>query len=273
MRHDLDNWIKYPAMAILPKRGQKPRDLSQIYRSGLLLVCWYWSQKAPTVGELEPIIKSPLGRLIAPAREFGILSDKDYVSFWQIPNDGQPYRLQARILNDLPHSTQLRVWEYSPQNMATVNNPPTAAPIIDLSPLVGAIQAADQNATAHSAAIQGQLGQLVTASAQASNNKFDERVIKEFTGNSLDGFILDPDNARRTVIITLPAIDVNGNPQPKPVYIAIGDAPRSQIDDYNYTLLPGGSVTIEDSEAIQRISAWLEQGAAPQIVNLTWTFI
>jgi hypothetical protein len=279
-RYDPANWLKHNRASIF--HTGKPGtliDTGKEYRSPLLFVRWTRSGRpgGEVAGLIEAEIISPLGRPARPSQLFNISTDPEVYQFWTVTSDRLPYRLHARMVDNPKITSQLEIWEFIPliniAPMATVNNPPSVSAPIDLTPLVNAIQVADQNATSANAAIQGQLGQLVTASAQAINNKFDERTVKEFTGNSLDGYILDPDTARRTVVLTLPAIDVNGNSQPAPVQIAIGDASRGQIDDFNYTLLPGGSVTIEGSEAIQRISAWLPQGAAPQICNLTWIFI
>lgn len=133
MKYDPDSWLKHPKESVYHTARQGNLiSLSKTYGSPLLLVRWTRSSNtSPVTGRLEAEIISPLGNLAKIAQEFEISTDQQRYQFWQIPNDGLPFKIQARLLQNPKISTQLEIWEYTPlfegasginQSSTTTNN-------------------------------------------------------------------------------------------------------------------------------------------------------
>jgi hypothetical protein len=267
-KFDIGNWLQYPAVAITPGKG---KQLAPEFNSRLLLVRWTRASGTPEmVGELEGMILSPFGTPATPRQQFQISKISDYYEFWNIANDGLPYKLQARNLDGSRYGSQLIIWEFKPliftAPMGTVNSPWQPQQPVDLSPLVTAIDSG--NATL--ANIQNLQSAMLQQNAPGQTNAFTEINVKEFTGASQNHQVLGQDLQRRSVSIAVPAVDANSNqPNIQPVFVAIGDTNRGQFDDYDYTISPGGSVSLTADEAAQAISCWQNPSTGSTLCNLT----
>jgi hypothetical protein len=267
-KFELDNWLKYPPVGITPGKG---KQLSPEFNSRLLLVRWTRAGATPEmVGELEGVIRSPFGTPTNPLKSFQVSKIPDFYEFWNFANDGLPYKLRASLGLGAKFGTQLTVWEFIPlifdSLMGTVNNPPQSQQSIDLNPLVTAIN----NNGSYLANIQGQQATMLQRSTPGTVNAFSEITVKEFTGQSLNHKILGQDLERRSVSISVPAIDAaSGQPNVNVVFVAIGSTDRTQFDDYDYTISSGGSMSLTTDEAAQPIACWQNIGTTSTLCNLT----
>jgi hypothetical protein len=258
----------------------KRRQLPPIGYSGSMLL--RWQIIVPIVG-IDPL---SLQAVIEAQETIGLIGYLDH-GHWYIPGGD---RLKAPLVEvaysptldwflttpDGFKNAQLIFYPYRESNysdMATINNPYSQAPAIDLSPVVNAIAMADQNSQAQTATIAGRLDQLIADNQPAMGNKWSEFKTNPWTGNSIDGKALDPDANRRSVTFSIPAVDSNSSsPNTAQVYINIGDANRTQEDDYDYIVTPGASIVITGDEAAQQICCYQATGTQATICNLTWIF-
>jgi hypothetical protein len=267
-KFDLENWIQHPSQGITPG---KAKQLVPEFNSRLLLVRWTRASGTPeAVGELEGIILSPFGTPPTPRQQFQISKISDYYEFWNISNDGLPYKLYAKILGSTKFAAQLVIWEFKPliftAPMGTVNSPYHPQQPVDLAPLVTAID----NNGAYLANIQSQQAVLIQQGTPGRNTAFVEMKINEFAGGSQSHQLLGQDSERRSVSIAVPNVDANTNqPNIQPVFVAIGDTNRSQFDDYDYTIPPGGSISLTADEAAQAIASWQNPGTGLTVCNVT----
>jgi hypothetical protein len=115
-KYDPANWLKHSKESVYhtAKQGTLIK-LDVEYLSPLLLVRWTRNNyKEPVFGFLEAEIISPLGNPSTTRQEFEVVTDKEHYQFWSVSNDGLPYRLHARLIQNPKLSTQLEIWEYTP---------------------------------------------------------------------------------------------------------------------------------------------------------------
>jgi hypothetical protein len=278
-RYDPTNWLKHNRASIY--HTGKPGtliDTGKEYRSPLLFVRWTRSGRpdGEVIGLIEAEIISPLGRPARPSQQFNISTDSEAYQFWTVNNDRLPYRLHARMVDNPKITSQLEIWEFIPllnlpqSPMGQVNNPIEIT--VDLSDVTAAIQAADLNNQNMASAAQGQLNAIASSLAPASGNDFMEFKVNPWTGNSLDGLVLDPAPERRSITFTVPKKDENNTTNTETVYLAVGKE-RSQTNDYGYAIAPGGSLTLAEHEAPQRLCAWIRANGNAIMCNVEYTIL
>jgi hypothetical protein len=267
-------------LLILPLTPSQSRQLPALNYSGLLIL--RWQILLPATGTDPSSLKAAI-KAKQPIDNIGHLERGQ----WSIPGGDRLYAPLAEVpynpawewLITTPSGfkgSQLSLFPYTPPiltipSMAIINAAPAGG--IDLSPVVAAIQTADQNATAMGANLSGRLDQLISDNQPAMGNKWIEFKTNPWTGNSIDGKALDPDANRRSVTFSIPAVDSNSNsPNTAQVYINIGDVNRTQEDDYDYTVTPGASIVITGDEAAQQICCYQATGTQATLCNLTWIF-
>jgi hypothetical protein len=279
-RYDPANWLKHNRASIF--HTGKPGtliDTGKEYRSPLLFVRWTRSGRpgGEVAGLIEAEIISPLGRPARPSQLFNISTDPEIYQFWNVTSDRLPYRLHARMVDNPKITSQLEVWEFIPllnlpqTPMGQVNNPIEIT--VDLSDVTAAIQAADLNNQNMAGAAQGQLNAIANSLAPASAANFTEFKVNPWAGNSLNGLVFDPAPERRSITFTVPKKNESGQTNTETVYLAVGEE-RSQENDYGYGIAPGGSLTLAEHEAPQRLCAWLRNNANnPVMCNVESTIL
>jgi hypothetical protein len=123
-KYDPTNWLKHSKESVYHTAKQGTLiALSKEYLSPLLLVRWTRNNyKEPVIGYLEAEIISPLGTLTRPKQEFEVFTDQQHYQLWSVQNDGLPYKLHARLIQNPKLSTQIEIWEYLPLIEQSVNN-------------------------------------------------------------------------------------------------------------------------------------------------------
>jgi hypothetical protein len=127
-KYDPANWLKHSKESVYhtAKQGNLIA-LSKEYLSPLLLVRWTRNNyKEPVIGYLEAEIISPLGTLTRPKQEFEVSTNQQHYQLWSVQNDGLPYKLHARLIQNPKLSTQIEIWEYQPligSSPAQLTNP------------------------------------------------------------------------------------------------------------------------------------------------------
>ncbi len=165
MKYDPANWLKHSKESVYHTAKQGTLiTLTKEYLSPLLLVRWTRNNyKEPVFGFLEAEIISPLGTPTRSRQEFEISTNQQHYQFWTVQNDGLPYKLHARLIQNPKLSTQLEIWEYlplidsgsgsqNPNNPFQVSNspgvtivsfsPPATPPLVSDKGLVSSIPAA-----------------------------------------------------------------------------------------------------------------------------------
>jgi hypothetical protein len=167
-KFDKANWKQYNPKAILP--GQSV-VLPNEFTSRLLLVRWTRANNTPeTVGEIEAIVKSPFGTPATPRQTFRVSEISDYYEFWNVANNGLPYKLSAKLQGNIRVGTQLTIWEYTPPlNTLMPFNPETDNTSTNLE-LTALATATAENAAAINALSGAVLGQPAAIADAIDNN-------------------------------------------------------------------------------------------------------
>lgn len=277
-KYDPANWLKHSKESVYhtAKQGTLIK-LDVEYLSPLLLVRWTRNNyKEPVFGFLEAEIISPLGRPSPTRQEFEVVTDKDHYQFWSVANDGLPYKLHARLIQNPKLSTHLEIQEYIPlinshslaliNNMGIVNQPNTT----DFTPVVNAIAVSGQQQAAATAGMQARLDQIAAAETPATRSAFAEVTVKAFTGATSGSSVAPADTNRPKVIISYPRKNAAGQANNTICYLACGNVQRQGISNYDYILSAGASVTLDEEEAMAMIAIWHEptQGNQNQDVVL-----
>lgn len=259
MKYDLANWLKHPKEAIFhTARSNTFIELKQVYQASELFIRWTRpNYRDAVIGLIEAELISPLGRPPRQIQQFEVSTDQQHYVTWPVLNDGLPFKLHARLLQNPQITTYLEVWEYIPPTfttfpMGSLNNPAAA----DLTPIINAINASSLQDSNMTAGIQQMLNQIAINGAPLANSKFVEKTISPWNANSNNSVIFSPDPLRRLVEISYPAKNAQGARNTATLYFSTGLDPRDKISGYDYALQPGGSLELPDDEAVKQICCW-----------------